>query len=695
MRFPLRFQSLSQRLLAIASVALVVGVFGTGALTTGAFISVHETAKSEFCNSCHIMEPFYESWRNSSHKHVPCIECHYEPGAMETTEGKFKALSQLAKYVTRTAGTKPWAEVSDQSCMRSGCHSVRMLDGPVDFGRVRFDHRHHLLESRRGRRLRCVSCHSQIVQGEHIAVTESVCFACHFMPGADGKPPERTSDCMICHGPPKEPVAVAGRDFVHDGYIARGVRCTECHDPVIQGKGEVSKERCHSCHGETGHIERIGETAFMHEKHVTEHKVECFECHAEIQHGLLPLEPPKPATGEGCGSCHVDAHNAPRLLYAGTGAFGVPDAPSRMYQTRIVCRACHTGRTEPELEPGAADAAELADASTPADATLAEAAPAEHGMPALAAKAGEADCIHCHGPSYDGVLADWQGSVGAELERLRPRIASFADKVKHGTRGKAAELLGQARANFELVERDGSKGVHNPRYAMDALVAAAERLDALAALLDPEKPTTLAAGFPFRSSEGCSSCHLAPERYELEVHGREFSHAKHLAGGARECSSCHSTQEHGKPAFAREQCASCHHQEQEGRDPSDCNACHTAQVELRAGKLAGFAEAPDSMADLECGDCHGQPPAITRPKPAMCVLCHEKGYDAMPAQWLASYTELRARVESLLGSSTHAQVVAKARAALKSFDADGSHGAHNFALVKQALESLAKELEAP
>ena len=80
--------------------------------------------------------------------------------------------------------------------MRSGCHSVQMLEGPLSFKRVKFDHRHHLLESRRGRRLRCVSCHSQIVQGEHVTVTESVCYMCHFMPGTDHGTTQPIDDCI-------------------------------------------------------------------------------------------------------------------------------------------------------------------------------------------------------------------------------------------------------------------------------------------------------------------------------------------------------------------------------------------------------------------------------------------------------------------------------------------------------------------
>jgi len=31
------------------------------------------TSRSEFCRSCHIMEPYYQSWKESSHSDVSCI----------------------------------------------------------------------------------------------------------------------------------------------------------------------------------------------------------------------------------------------------------------------------------------------------------------------------------------------------------------------------------------------------------------------------------------------------------------------------------------------------------------------------------------------------------------------------------------------------------------------------------------------
>src|SRR5690606_25869693 len=134
---------------------------------------------------CHIMEPYYQAWHDSTHKDVPCADCHFEPGWRNTLHGKFQASSQAAKYITNTYGSKPHAEVRDASCMRSGCHEKRVLEGKVDWDvptsrgdmiTIRFDHTPHLEPDRRGKQLRCVSCHSQMVQGQHIVVTLDTCF---------------------------------------------------------------------------------------------------------------------------------------------------------------------------------------------------------------------------------------------------------------------------------------------------------------------------------------------------------------------------------------------------------------------------------------------------------------------------------------------------------------------------------------
>ena len=66
------------------------------------------TSRPQFCNSCHIMEPYYKSWQQSSHKNVTCVECHFPPGVGGKVRGKVLGLVQLLKYVTGSAGTRPF-----------------------------------------------------------------------------------------------------------------------------------------------------------------------------------------------------------------------------------------------------------------------------------------------------------------------------------------------------------------------------------------------------------------------------------------------------------------------------------------------------------------------------------------------------------------------------------------------------------
>ncbi|TAH39636.1 MAG: hypothetical protein EYC70_02280 [Planctomycetota bacterium] len=645
--------------------ALVVGVFGLFVVAVTGTVAVEATARSAFCNSCHIMGPYYESWQHSSHKDVPCIECHYEPGAVETVEGKIGALSQLAKYATRTEGTKPWAEVSDQSCLRSGCHSVRMLEGPLDFGRVKFDHRPHLLESRPGHRLRCVTCHAQVVQTEHISVTESVCFHCHFMPGADGRLQERTADCLLCHEPTVKAEG-AGRSFEHAAYLERGVACQECHDRVVQGDGAVRSERCDSCHGEVEFLQRIGEPEFLHEEHVVEHKVECFECHDAIRHGLQPPAPRHASTPGDCGTCHVQIHDATRGLYAGRGAFGVVEQPSRMYETSVACAACHTGRA------GAAPRG-------------------QHGG-AIAA-AGEVDCIHCHGPAVAGMLGDWQHAVDVQLGRLQPLLAELEAALPLDAPAEARQHRDEARANLELVATDGSLGAHNVAYALAALRAGAERIDRAWELWDPAQGSSAAAGFPAPDRGGCLACHAGVERRESVPHdGKAFAHGRHLASGV-ECAACHADAPqgragHGALAVAQQQCSSCHHAPAADRDLSDCASCHAAQ----AGMLAGTEEQPGIKAALACSDCHGEPPDLIQPTADQCAACHDESYSRTLVQWQSRVIELDVRVEEALRGTTDPGKAAAARRSLEAVRADRSRGAHNFErterLLLEALQTL-------
>jgi len=123
-------------------------------------ISAEFTSRPKFCTTCHYMQPFYDSWASSTHKDVACAKCHYEPGFKSIIETKTIGLVHLVTYLTEFyKRSKPAAEVSDASCLRAGCHEKRLLSGKEKFERVYFDHSPHLTEMRRGKKLRCSSCH--------------------------------------------------------------------------------------------------------------------------------------------------------------------------------------------------------------------------------------------------------------------------------------------------------------------------------------------------------------------------------------------------------------------------------------------------------------------------------------------------------------------------------------------------------
>jgi nitrate/TMAO reductase-like tetraheme cytochrome c subunit len=658
---------LRYRLARLAGTALVGAVLLVAFLVPASYVTLQQTAQSEFCNSCHIMDPFYRSWEESAHAHVACIECHYEPGAVETLEGKVQALSQLAKYATRTQGTKPWAEVSDASCMRSGCHTVESLEGEIDFDGVRFDHRPHLLQTRLGGRLRCVTCHAQVVQDDHMAVAPETCFACHFMPRREVGSAGGSSECRICHEVPAEAIEVAGRPFFHAEFVGRGVSCEECHHPSVEGEGTVRAQRCRSCHGEPEILARANEPRFLHRMHVTVNKVECFECHDEIRHGLVGAVGAHVTAGGECSSCHAAQHEAAALVYAGHGAAGVEPRPSRMFATRVACEACHSGRAH-----------------------------GGEGGGATVAAAGEVDCIHCHGTGVHGMLAGWQMAVGGTLEGMAPLLEELGPRV--GASGEARELVASARDDLALVAADGSRGAHNVAYVLAALRSGAERVDRAFAALGDEPSARAVELLPFQSAAGCSECHLGIEHTgELEVHARAFSHARHLRAAGLDCSACHAAEPHGAPAFPRAQCATCHHQETDALDPSECASCHAAQAGFVAGEIEGFEPLASGMEEKDCTVCHGEPPDVFRPQAALCALCHDEEYAEGMARWQGEVVDLRGRIERQIaelrrrgGSEGE---VAAARVALALVARDGSGGVHNHELATRILADALAALE--
>lgn len=382
------------------------------------------------------MEPYYQSWKGSKHNKVVCVDCHYPPASPQALLWKkFQALSQVVKYVTRTYSSKPFAEIEDAACLRGGCHSKRLLERKLTFGKgIKFDHRPHLLERRRTRQLRCVSCHSQIVVGKHVEVTLDTCYLCHFKGMKDGRQVQPLGGCPSCHELPEKEFKIGNIEYRHKDFVtAHGIECQSCHLDITQGEGEALKERCFSCHNQPEKLEKYADIPLMHENHVTKHNVACFHCHTEMTHSVKTVTKPMKLD---CSMCHVDIHSGQKDIYEGKGAREIPQMPSPMYLADVDCLGCHT------LEEG------------------------------KTFKASEAGCIKCHGEKYAGLLDDWKKELAAALGAIEPRLKEAGNILSQISADAPnftylKNLYDSARYNYDFVRL--STGIHNIYYSAKIL----------------------------------------------------------------------------------------------------------------------------------------------------------------------------------------------------------------------------------
>ncbi|MBI4238349.1 MAG: NapC/NirT family cytochrome c [Deltaproteobacteria bacterium] len=517
-----------------------------------------------FCNSCHIMTPYYEAWRTSQHYgKAKCVDCHYPPsdGLGELLWHKFQASSQVVKYITRTYSSKPFAEIEDASCLRSGCHSTRLLEGQVltKHG-IRFDHRPHLSEPRRGRQLRCVSCHSQIVVGTHVEVTYSSCFLCHFRDGKTGDVGEPGVGCQGCHNLPEQSFQVGNMSFNHQDFVVkRGLACKNCHLDVTEGEGKAEKDRCFTCHNQPEKLEKYDDIPFLHENHVTKHNVACLHCHKELKHGfqeagkaaIAPLNRPAvpesfltrhrtPALAFDCNFCHEQKHVGQLEMYSGrVDSLGLPNIPSPMYTAQVDCVGCHYREQKDKPSP-------------------------EFGGVTVAA-APQA-CIKCHGEAFTGMWEEAQSALKATLAALDKKIELVKEALAKAT--LAADALAPLHTQFAQVTRwhdfvRFARGEHNVYLASAALRKEDAALGELGSALKVPLPDT--TNLPLLNGSYCATmCHtklgvLVPPA-TVQVDGKTMPHKAHTE--MMGCASCHELGGHKDvPLHADIKttlCAGCH-----------------------------------------------------------------------------------------------------------------------------------------
>lgn len=634
-------------------------------------LAAEYTSRPSFCPTCHYMETFYQSWRTSAHNKVDCVECHFEPGVSGTIKGKLNGLVQIVNYVSLSyKKRKPWAEIPDNTCARSGCHETQSLkDSTYNFKGIEFSHKNHLQEQRRGKTLKCISCHSQIVQGTHMEVTEATCFTCHFKISSDPEHKlEKLSDCNTCHnfkGKTKD--QLASLRYNHTSIVDNNIDCKGCHSNTVSGKGEVAKERCFQCHFETERLEKFSDIETIHSTHIKKHSMNCITCHSVIDHKIQKLDPTAPPD---CNSCHSNAHSSQVSLFSGENGFNVENAPSTMFLNGINCKGCHIFH---EIDKN--------DIST--------------------SKAKGSSCEKCHGPGYNNLMKEWEVTSMKRLNIIKTIYNAANAQVKNSSSNNKAEAekyMEEANHNMRLVEV--GKSVHNIQFSDKLLVGSYELIKkSLSIIGSSSNLQEFSASSDIIPNE-CYRCHSGIQEISLKKFGMNFSHNEHIVKNKVACERCHSNvNKHGELTMSKESCNSCHHSQ--SKNNNACSNCHSFQERVYNGSYMNSNQ-PDFMktGGSGCIDCHVSSDKVIKPDNKICLKCHDSGYDEMMGEWKGDIRKLTDEVNDMLKNINSAElsedqsnIVKDAKKIVSDINSHPSIYVHNYDMLNTLLTDKKKKLK--
>jgi nitrate/TMAO reductase-like tetraheme cytochrome c subunit len=656
---PLINKTLSIRTIVILAVLLpLIALLGIA-------LTIRETNRPTFCYSCHEMDRYYDSWKNSPHKELQCVDCHISPGTENMVIHKAKSIKQIYMHFR---GVKPGdikGHVPDINCTRCHKESKEL----VVYHSLKITHKKHLTMG-----LKCVSCHTNVVHGSESdflhAPPMATCITCH-----DGK--KASNKCSICH------VGEIERD-----RSPFGGKWIEKHKRTIKDSGEETCKGCHhpdyckSCHGSLFPHPRDYEST-PHIADAKKDEARCKRCHelkfCDACHTMKwehPIEWVRTHVTEGekdrkkCAACHTedfctDCHT--KLAQHQTGfekkhAVEAQQHPERCKtcHEKSYCLHCHE-KTEPASHQGknwiarhkidasrksaSCSVCHKQDSCTRCHKTV---RPATHDEKwrenhTWAAKQNQKACLVCHEKTYCDRChtvamphaEQWKSTHGSRINEgfcqrchTEKECAACHRSKKPASHGRTWQ---KSHASAMLAGRENCFACHTKDYC--------DRCHGLELPHPRNWGTGHKAAF-IKQGTTCYRCHTKGECVACHEHVTPASHKSvtwkkdhkkekgkelrcalcHPASGAQNaCMTCHGglemphadnyTVTHGKDSREKSSsCIKCHTRDQ-------CLKCHQAMPPSNhkdEWKLAGHKQDALKNKNL-CKACHDA---------GTCVKCH-------------------------------------------------------------------------
>lgn len=153
---------------------------------TSFFLTIPPT----YCKGCHQMEPYYDSWKVSTHGqvHITCVSCHVKPEFLPTVLFKLNFYRNIYGQLTHQK-LRPLAIVTPPVKACRQCHSLNRVRSTS--GDLKINHRIHVAKAK----LKCTFCHSGVVHSgvgklKKMNPPRKLCVECH---------QDQMNNCSYCH----------------------------------------------------------------------------------------------------------------------------------------------------------------------------------------------------------------------------------------------------------------------------------------------------------------------------------------------------------------------------------------------------------------------------------------------------------------------------------------------------------------
>ncbi|MDD6120350.1 MAG: NapC/NirT family cytochrome c [Selenomonadaceae bacterium] len=156
-----------------AAGAVCIALLGVG------MVSIEATNQTSFCGeSCHEMDPMYQSYQHSLHAKagVGCADCHEKPGLTGTVQSKWQGTKELVLHVTGQVPDPIKMENPDSTNCYT-CHQDKVLDAETA---AKHNDPHSAKHFENG--MTCLTCHSGVVHNDKVNAdlpSRDGCYTCH------------------------------------------------------------------------------------------------------------------------------------------------------------------------------------------------------------------------------------------------------------------------------------------------------------------------------------------------------------------------------------------------------------------------------------------------------------------------------------------------------------------------------------